>query len=141
MKKRIPAIITTALILTLSVNVTASADLLRASQYISNCSTWATAEGGGSVSFGFDVTATTSSNVVGATSIAVQRKNGSSWTTVYTFTGSNSTGLTGSNCTSYSSFVYYAGTAGNQYRANVTIYVQRGGGSDSRTVTTNTVTA
>jgi hypothetical protein len=141
MKKRIIVLTAVALLLTFTVGVTASAGLLRASQYLSSYSAWATANGNGSVTFSFDVTATMTSDQVGVSQIEVQRKDGSTWTSVYTYNSSNTTGLILTNCTSYIASITYNGTSGHDYRAIVTFYVQRNGGSDSGTRTTNSVTA
>ena len=141
MKKRTICMAAAAIILMFSVGVTASASMLRASQYLSSYSAWGSANGCGSVSFSFDVTATSLSDKVGATQVVIQRKSGSSWVTAQTYNSNTRASLLGSDCVSHGDTITYSGTSGQQYRAVVTCYAEKNGGSDSRTATSNMVTA
>jgi hypothetical protein len=142
MKKRIFSVISATLLFSLIFTTAASAGVLRASQYFSNYSTGADANvGTGKVKINFSVVATGISDNIGASSIVIQRKNGSTWTNVYTYSSSTTTSLLGSSCVSHAGSVTYSGTSGYEYRANVTLFVQQGSGSESKSLTTNTVTA
>ncbi|MDR1158498.1 MAG: hypothetical protein LBK75_09405 [Oscillospiraceae bacterium] len=78
---------------------------------------------------------------VGATQIVIQRKDGSVWTGIKTFSRSSYPDLIDEDCLFYSNSVTYDGTSGQQYRAVVTMYAKIGSGSSSYNYTTNTVTA
>jgi hypothetical protein len=141
MKKRIFSIISAILLLSMVFTTAASAGVLRASQYFSSYSVGADANAGtGKVRISFSVVATGTSTKVGASSIVIQRKSGSTWSNVQTYNSTTTTSLMGSNSTAYANSVTYSGTSGYEYRANVTLYVQQSSGSESVSVTTNTVT-
>jgi hypothetical protein len=129
------------LMLSLITGAPASAAQLRASQYFSLYTATMQATGGGNIQVSYTVVATGTADEVGATQIIVQRKNGSAWTNVTTFSSSANPSLIGTNCISHTSYVIYNGTSGQIYRAVVTMYVRIGSGSGSTNYTTNTVTA
>jgi hypothetical protein len=143
MKKRTLSIVATTLILAFALSISASASLLRASLYLSSYSAWATKYSNGSIAFSFDVIATDISDSVGATQVQIQRRSSSSasWSTVQTYTSATRASLLGSNCASHGDTINYTGTSGYQYRSVVTCYAANNGGSDSRTATSNVVTA
>jgi hypothetical protein len=139
MKKHAINVIAVAMLLSLTMSISASAGVLRASQYLSSYSVWTTATGSGHIKVDFDVSATGMADSVGVTKIVLQRKSGSSWTNVYTFNSSSTSGMLGSNRLFHCGDVTYNGTSGSEYRAVVTVYSKIGSGSDSREVTTNSV--
>jgi hypothetical protein len=141
MKKLVISVVSAILLISMSAAIPASAGVLRASLYLDDYSAWAAATGGGQVRIDFDVTAVSLANSVGATQIVVQRKNGSSWTNVQTFNSSSTSGMLASNTLSHCGCVTYSGASGSEYRAVVTVYAKIGSGSDSKTVTTGSVTA
>ncbi|MDR1156845.1 MAG: hypothetical protein LBK75_00850 [Oscillospiraceae bacterium] len=142
MKKHIigTTALTMALVLSLITSIPASAAQLRASQYLSSYSAFASASGG-RITVEYSVFATGIADEVGASQIVIQRKNGSTWTSVKTFNRSSYPALIDEDCLFYLNTVTYDGTSGQQYRAVVTIYAKIGSGSSSYNYTTNTVTA
>jgi hypothetical protein len=79
---------------------------------------------------------------VGVSYLVVQEYNNGTWTAVASCFGSTANGLLAADTDSHmSSIEYTGGTSGKQYRALVMVYAELDGGSDSRTVTTNSVTA
>lgn len=112
-----------------------------ASYYLSFYSATADTGKSGSVTVNFNVNATRVMDSVGASYIVVQEYSNGNWKGVGSYFGSTSNGMLASDTNSTVGFITYTGTAGKQYRALVTVYAGKGTGSDSRTVTTNTVTA
>jgi hypothetical protein len=141
MKRLTTGAVAAVLLLSLVASVHASAGMLRASLYLSSYSAWATAKNNGNVQIDFDVAAKSLADKVGVTQIINQKKNGSSWNDVHTFSSNTTSGMLASNALFNCGDVTYAGTAGGEYRAVVTVYAKIGSGSDSKTVTTNSVTA
>lgn len=113
----------------------------RASDYFSFYSARASTGKKCEVIISFDVVTIGYMDLVGSTYIAVQEKNGSSWTDVASYFGSISNGRLVANRSAHAGSVTFTGTSGKQYRARVTIYAADSRGSDSRVVTTNTVVA
>ncbi|NLO47807.1 MAG: hypothetical protein GX111_05745 [Clostridiales bacterium] len=113
----------------------------RASYYLDYYDAWATASSRHTVVISFDVDATGIMDVVGASYIVIQENNNGVWSGVASFFGSSTIGMLAYNTNSHTGSVSCTGTVGKQYRALVTIYAEDDSGSDSRTVTTSTVTA
>jgi len=84
----------------------------------------------------FDVTATDTSDSLGVSQIKIYKADG---TYITTIKGTTANGLVREGSFSHSGVYTRAGVSGNSYYAEVTIFAERGGGSDSRTITTNTV--
>ncbi|MPM05588.1 hypothetical protein SDC9_51878 [bioreactor metagenome] len=101
----------------------------------------ADADTGSKIVISFDVDATRIMNLVGASYIVVQEKSNGVWKGVASYFGSTDNGMLDSNTSTYDGSINYTGTSGRQYRALVTVYAGNDTGEDSRTVTTNTVTA
>lgn len=150
MKKYVTRIATLILIFGLSIGMTVSAHAAdssggdvspQASNYISSYSAWANAGSGGAVYIYYDVDATGYVARVGAKLIVVQTLDAGVWKDVKTITGTVSNGMLVSNASSHLGGIVYQGTAGNSYRAVVTVYAGPISGGDSRIVTTNSVTA
>jgi hypothetical protein len=145
MRKRAISIICAVLLLSLTLSPASvfAADGIQpfASSYLSQYSAWATSNGGGEIQIDFDVSATSIADSVGASKIIIQIKIGSSWTNVYTFNGTTSNGMLGSNCLFHCNDVTYQGSVGSEYRAVVTVYAKIGSGSDTRTINTGSVIA
>ncbi|NLV23088.1 MAG: hypothetical protein GXY49_14100 [Syntrophomonadaceae bacterium] len=104
---------------------------------------WASAYTGtnSSVIIYFDVDATGYMDLVGASYIVIQRNDSGVWKNVAAYLGSTSNGMLAANTYSHVGSFTYNGTSGKQYRALVTVYACDAYGSDSRTVTTNSITA
>lgn len=92
----------------------------------------------GEIKISYDVMANTDADEVGVTSIKIYKSDG---TYVTTITGTVANGLLRTNAFSHRSSYIYEGTSGVTYYAEVTVYAKIGSNSDSRTVTTPTVTA
>lgn len=112
----------------------------QASIYLTAYTAWAVRSSSNEIYVYYDVDATRTIGCLGAKLIVIQMKEGNSWSTVKTYTGTTSNGMLALNMNSYGGTKVYQGSSGNQYRAVVTIF---GGSSttngDSRIVTTNTV--
>jgi hypothetical protein len=132
------AIIILSLFSGLIINASAA---ITASDYLDNYAVSVSAGANHSVIINFDVNATRIMNLVGASNIVVQVNNNGVWTGVATYFGSTSNGMLAANTFSYTGSKTYTGNAGMQYRAIVTVYAGNSTGEDSRTVTTNAVTA
>lgn len=127
-----------SLLLSFYTNVPVLAGQARASQCLSSYSASATAEGV-TITIDYLAFATSLADEVGAYKIVIQQKSGSSWSNVQTYESSNMKELLGYDSVFKDGEVTYNGKTGNQYRAIVTIYAKIGSVSDSRIVTTNTV--
>lgn len=123
-----------------SIMITASA---RASDYFDSYNISATAAGGGKVRVSVLVNGTRTMQEIGTTSIAIYeyQSSSSSYTKVYTYTTSNTTGMTVKNDYSMGKSVTYQGTPGKYYYAIVTLYAKDASGSEKLLVNTNIVTA
>ena len=112
----------------------------QASIYLESYTAWAVRSSSNEIYVYYDVSATRTISCLGAKLIVIQMKEGNSWSTVKTYTGTTSNGMLTRNDISHTGDIVYQGSSGNQYRAVVTIF---GGSSttngDSRIVTTNTV--
>lgn len=85
----------------------------------------------------YDVTAVKRSDSLGVSQVKIYRSDGTYITTIF---GSTSNGLIRENSPSHTGTYTYYGVSGNSYYAVVTIFAARGNGSDSRDITTNTIT-
>ena len=99
-----------------SLCVSASASVY-ASEYLNRYSDSITAQGGGEIKISFSVVAMKKLDELGASEIVVEKKVGSSWTEVKTYTKSNYSELSTTNAILYSNYVLYEGVAGTEYRA------------------------
>jgi hypothetical protein len=94
----------------------------------------------GNLRVNFTVRATAIYSRVGASIISIQERNGNSWRTVAIFYSSTTSGMMGSNTIIHSGNINYAGTAGVEYRASITVFAG-GTTGDQRNFVTNPVTA
>lgn len=112
-----------------------------ASDYLTYYSAYALTESGGKVIIEFEVDGTGRMDLVGSSYIVVQEKSGSTWKGISTYFGSVSNGMLDDSAYSHIGSITYTGTPGKEYRALVTVYAKDSTGDDSRTLTTNIVTA
>lgn len=113
-----------------------------ASDYLTGYDVWCSQGGDNEVVVEFSVEATDIMDYVGVTLIRFQVYSGGSWSTVHTKVGSVANGLLSSNVDYHAgTYSYTSATTGQTYRALVTVYAADGSGSDSRTVTSNSVVA
>lgn len=111
----------------------------RASLYLSNYGAYAFEGDRGEVIIEFDVTANQFSDKLGASKITLYRSNGLMDRGI---TGTTSNGLlVASDIFHYGSYTFDNLIPGNSYYAEVTIYVEVDGATDSRVVKTNLVCA
>ena len=111
----------------------------RASEYLHGHTTYLTpGSSSGEVRLEYVVLATRVMNYVGVSKIVVYKSDGSYVTTI---TGTVSNGLLGTSDAHHPGNYIYHGTPGTSYYFAVTVYAGDSTGSDSRTVTTNTVKA
>lgn len=92
----------------------------------------------GEVDISYDVMANKTADEVGVSRIKIYKSDG---TYVTTITGTTGNGLIRTNSARHISTYTYEGISGVTYYAEVTVYAKIGSDSDSRTVTTPTVTA
>ena len=91
----------------------------------------------------YDMDGTRRMDIIGCTLILIQEYNSATkkWTTVQSKIGTIDNGMLDDNDWTHTGYKGFNVTSGRLYRAVVTFYAERDGGSDSRTVTTNSVTA
>lgn len=92
----------------------------------------------GSVRIDFTVTATTYSDYVGVSQLIIYKSSG---TRVATITGTVANGLLREDDAVHLGHYTYYGEPGGKYYAELTMYAERDGGSDSRQYLTTTCTA
>lgn len=141
MNKRrfISVAIALGIIITVLGSVTASASTLRSSPTLSSYGVVITkGASAGKIVITYDVLANTFADSVGVSSMKIYKSNG---TYVTTINATSLNGFTASGCVSNRNSYTYTGTSGTSYYAVVTVFATIDGVTDSRTVTTNTVTA
>ena len=88
----------------------------------------------------FDVDALRTMDELGAKTIKVQRSpDGSTWTTMFTYSKEYYPQMIDENTGSYGSYVPYTGTEGYYYRAKVTFYAKEGNGTATHTMNTSKI--
>jgi hypothetical protein len=92
----------------------------------------------GNIRVDFFVRATAVYPRVGALTILIQERNGSSWRTVATYNHATTSGMMGTNRVSHGGSINRAVTAGVEYRAAITVFAG-GTTGDQRSFTTNSV--
>jgi hypothetical protein len=108
-----------------------------ASQYLASYRAWTARDASGVLSVSFTVNATSRQTNVGVTQIAVQRWNGSSWTTVRSYFSATTTGMLGNNTNVHIGSIIHNGTVGGEYRALVVVFSGSSSSNDQRLLTTN----
>lgn len=110
----------------------------QASYYLSSYSSYVAAVGDGKIQVWFDVVGKGSMSRIGATRVILyESKDNKSWTSVKTFRYTDYSSMTATNKAAYVGSVSYSGVAGRYYKATVTVYAAKNGGSDSRLVYTS----
>ena len=85
----------------------------------------------------YDLTATNTSDSLGVSQIKIYKSDG---TYIATIKGTIANGLIIEEDYTHTGVYTRSGISGNSYYAEVTVFAKRGSGSDSRTITTNTIT-
>ena len=137
MKKRVirSSVIIIVLAMLLSSAVFAA---MEASHYITYYNSYIT-RSGNTVKVNIDVVGTGIMDKIGATEIYLYERanSSSSWTLVQTYLSSDpayASDMIDSNASFKNDYVSYSGNSSYQYKAYVTIYAEKDGGSDSRDV-------
>ena len=86
----------------------------------------------------YSITGTSKMDTIGVSKIKVYRSNGSWYQTIYGTVGG---GLLKQNKVTVTDSYTLSCVSGQSYYCEVTLYAAKGSGSDSRTITTGTVTA
>ena len=112
----------------------------RASDYLSSYAAFISAgDNAREINIGYDVSANTLASLVGVYKIVIYKANG---TQVSVVNGSVANGLLRMNWNSHGGeYIYKGATSGTSYYAVVTVYASDSSGSDSRSITTDTVKA
>lgn len=127
----------TAMLLTIPA---LAAETPRASYFFARTSTYLEKVSGTTFDIWFDVTATGTMDVLGVSTIKVQRSSDkSTWTTMKTFSKSNYSQMTDDNTVAHDDCVTYTGTAGYYYRAKVVFYAENSSGVGEYTMYTSTI--
>lgn len=112
----------------------------RASERIYHSAVTLSKKSDGDLSIYFSVQATGRMDVIGASSVEIQRNTITGWVTEYTFTPSSAPTIQGEGKAQHSATLTYSPLfAGKEYRAVVTIYVKDASGSSSKQLTSRTV--
>ena len=126
-----------ALALTLATLLTATAAAVetRASMLIASHSCAASADTDGKINVTFSITGKKIMSRIGAQSMSFYIKNGTSWKLVESYT-EYYVGMSAMNKLSHGNTITYQGTAGEEYKVVVTLFVKDSdGATDSRTYT------
>ncbi len=126
------------LVLALMLSMAAFASM-EASQYLTYYNAYIS-RSGNTVKVNFEVVGTGVMDYIGATEIYLYEKTSTygSWTLVQTYLSTDPayySTMIDTNAGGYDNYVTYSGNSSYQYKASVTIYAEKNGGSDSRTVT------
>lgn len=137
MQKRYARLLAILLCLTMLLGLSAQAAEPYASSLISGHSATLTKGSDGYLHVTFTIDANRVCDVIGATSVVIQRKNGSQWDTECTFTLTNTPELQDTN-TSYHSLIikYKPQSSSATYRAQVNLYAKCGSLTSTVTDTT-----
>ena len=109
---------------------------INSSLYIDSYSAAITASSGGKIEIVCAVTGIGIMDVIGVSTLNIQKYQAGSWTTVKSWSG-----LYDYNSMQAAFHATYQGIAGSQYRAVIIFYASNSVGSDTRILTTNSVTA
>lgn len=140
MRRRYVTLLVAMLCLFSIVGVRGHAVQSRASEQIRNCYVSISQSAHGQLGISFTIRATTNMDVLGVTSIVVQRFNGTSWVSEYTFNIRDYPEMQTNNKSSYSATMSYSPRySGTQYRAMVFFYARNSAGSDTAVKTTSSV--
>lgn len=124
-----------ALTLSAMLTTTAVAMETRASKLIISHSCVASADTDGKINVTFSITGKKIMSRIGAQSMSFYIKNGTSWKLVESYT-EYYFGMSAMNKVTYDNTITYQGTAGEEYKVVVTLFVKDSdGATDSRTYT------
>lgn len=113
-----------------------SSNGLKASRYINSCNAQITTGSSGKILLDGSVIGTNVMDTIGVQTLIIQKYQSGSWVNVTSWSD-----LYDYNSASSAFSATYYGSVGTQYRAVITFYASLSGGSDSRIMTTTSVTA
>lgn len=140
MQKKLLRAISALVCLAMICSIPAFAAEVRASSQISFCSAVLARNSNGGLSLTYYVVATGTMDSIGASSIVIERYNGSKWVEEHTYTFENTPELQTTKATQYHTNLEITPMYDeSDYRAEVTFYVKNSSGSSTKLVTTNIV--
>lgn len=114
----------------------------RASERIDRSSVTLSKKSNGDLSISFSVRATGKMDVIGASSVKVQRNTFTGWVTEYTFTPDNAPEIQTTDKVQHSATLTYSPLfTGKEYRAVVMIHAEDASGVSTKELTSRTITA
>ena len=114
----------------------------RASERIDRSSVTLLKKTNGDLSISFSICATGKMDVIGASSVKIQRNTLTGWVTEYTFTPANSAGIQTTDKVQHSATLTYSPAfTGKEYRVIAMIYVEDTSGMSTKELTSRVVTA
>ena len=138
-QKRLMSIISLLLSMTMLCSLPVHAAEIRGSTRIYTSSVTFAQKSNGDFSIAFSVRATRMMNVIGASSVEIQRNTISGWVTEYIFTPDNTPELQAENRIQYNTTLTYSPLfVGKEYRAVVMIYVEDAEGVSTQQLTSRT---
>lgn len=143
MKKKWPiCALLVILCIVMLCNVPAYAIEARADDRIMHSSAMLSKKSNGNLTISFSVQGTGKMDIIGASSVAIQRNTITGWVTEYTFTTSNAPAIQGTGKFQHSATLTYSPLfTGKEYRAIVMIYVENATGSSIQQLTSRTISA
>lgn len=140
MKRRCAVVLLAVLLFVVWGSAQGYAAQARASEEIMSYYATISKNNQGQLSIYFSIKCRTNMNVLGTTSIVVQRFNGTSWVSEYTFNIRDYPKMQTNNKSSYwATMLYSPHYSGTQYRAMVFFYARNSAGSDTAVKTTSSV--
>lgn len=132
MQKKTFKTVLLVIIMIFTLSSTALAVETRPSLYLHSNGATTTVKDNAVVRINFNALGTGTMDSIGIQTITIEYStDGTSWYTAKTYKSSTTSGMMGTNASSFSSYIDYSGTSGRYYRARVTLYAKKNGVSDS----------
>lgn len=143
MKKKWPVhILSVLLCMVMLCNVPAYAIEARADDRIMHSTAMLSKKSNGDLNISFSVQGTGKMDVIGASSVEIQRNTIFGWVTEYTFTPSDAPEIQAENKFQHSATLTYSPLfTGKEYRAVVMIYVENASGTSTQQLTSKVLTS
>lgn len=139
MLKKLSALLMMLLCFTTLFSISAYAADMRASEQIKTATASLSMDRNGEFEIKLDILAYDTVDILGASTVIMQRKSGSKWISEYTFTLNNTPELQTENVNRFKlTLNYNPDYTDAEYRAVVNCYAQKDTASSSKTVTSNT---
>ncbi len=138
--KRFRRLVSFLLICVMLFSMTALAAEARASTRITSTTATISVKSDGDLKIRYVIVATGTMDTLGASSIKIERYNGSKWVTEYTYTVANTSDLQTSNAIQYSNTLTHTPEyTGTSYRAVVSFIAKDSSGTSTKESTTSSV--